>query len=501
MSSTEFYYEWMENSRWWFHSTPHDDEYITDKYEHLLDENLTFTPLSTQLIVLDQLPRHVYRREPSNHILAYFLRRAMYLLHTTPQKQKYFDSLSLEEWIFHMLPLRHTKDVNLIHYVMQEGWKRLFKDKDNKLLKRFLKATYQRCPLEGSQHMFWKVHVSKFVDMNMQGILNHPISKRVYQNLLPYKHEKVILSLSGGVDSMVLSVILKALKEPLDLDIVAVMINYGNRYEADDEEDFVVDWCKNKIGCPVVTRKIHEIKRETCRIYELRELYESYTRNVRYACYKDVYNTWWGEGQPKVLMGHNKDDCFENILTNIVQGKKYENLTGMTCSSMTDGIEFIRPMLNINKKQIYQFAEDYHVLHLPDSTVSWCQRGMIRDKVKPILTQWDERCVPAFFEASQVMTELYEVVKIQVSLYKKRYESGTLQLDPNEILPKSKLFWRMFLFEITGIHISNKSVVNLIDRLTLSGALPKYSIEVHKNISLHVDQILNRVNILLRASG
>jgi len=490
-----FYNEWMNTPRWWFNANANDDIYIGNMYGHLLDECHEDKSITIQLIILDQLPRHVYRNEYSKHILAYFLRKAIEVLHRLNNKQVYFDGLGVNDWIFHMLPLRHTNDVGIIHYVMAETWKRLSMNPCDKLLKRFLKATYMRCPLT-SQDMFWKEYVSDIkypILRTRKAILASKIGKEVYQKLLPFKHQRLILSLSGGVDSMILSMILLALKDVLDLDIRTVMINYGNRAEADDEEAFVVDWCMKSIGFPLITRKIHEIKRDICREYELRDLYESYTRNVRYACYKQVGG--------KVLLGHNSDDTFENILTNIVQGKKHDNLKGMNHYSITDGIEFIRPMLNIKKTDIYEFAKEFEIPHLPDSTVAWCQRGIIRDKIKPVLTEWDERCVPAFFETSQIMTELYDVVHNQVIMYKDICVKGdgkwSLRFTNGATLPKSKIFWRMFLVELSGIHISNKSLMNLLDRIAHHSGLAKYHIELHKQITLYMNQLEGLLEVIV----
>jgi len=485
--------EWFSHPNWWFKATVEDDLYISQKYRHLLDahDEQLKEDVTMAIIIHDQLPRHVFRKEPALHIITYFLEKAL----QSCGSFKHTDSLSTAEWVFHMLPFRHTNDVIKVRYVMQQGWERLTQCKegeDVKLLKRFLKATYQRCPL-GHQAFWWKYHTSTFSETHSpfyksKAVSQHPIVKTIRYNLESCKHQRVVLSLSGGVDSMVLSVALAALKHELDLDITCVMINYANRLESDEEEAFVVSWCQDVLGLPLITRKIEEIQREPCRQHEMRELYETYTRNIRYACYKQV---WKDEAHPLVLLGHNKDDCFENILTNLVQQKKYDNLAGMSIDSMTDNIRFLRPMLNVDKKDIYAFAEAFNVPHLPDSTVTWCQRGIIRDNVRPVLQKWDARCVGSFFEASQVMSELFEVAKLQVSLYKKRcieVSKACWKLDiEGDTLPLSKIFWRMFLHDVTGIHVSHRSLSNLIERMSIRNGLDKYCIEMHKHVRLFMN--------------
>ena len=58
----------------------------------------------------------------------------------------------------------------------------------------------------------------------------------------------IAVSLSGGVDSMVLAMILKQ----LGYVVIALHINYGNRPEANAEASFLEAWCrKHDIACEI----------------------------------------------------------------------------------------------------------------------------------------------------------------------------------------------------------------------------------------------------------
>ena len=58
--------------------------------------------------------------------------------------------------------------------------------------------------------------------------------------------DKIVIGVSGGPDSMALLNVLINLKEKLDFQIVVAHINHGIRIEADDETQFVEDFCKKK---------------------------------------------------------------------------------------------------------------------------------------------------------------------------------------------------------------------------------------------------------------
>ena len=66
-----------------------------------------------------------------------------------------------------------------------------------------------------------------------------------------------------------------------------VHINYCNRTTSDREEEFVKAWC-DYMRIPLYIRRIEEINRPLCMENNLRDIYEYYTRNVRYSTYKTV---------------------------------------------------------------------------------------------------------------------------------------------------------------------------------------------------------------------
>lgn len=94
-------------------------------------------------------------------------------------------------------------------------------------------------------------------------------------------HHPLIVSLSGGVDSMVTLVIAKLMGHRVS----AVMINYHNREEAATEQKLVEDWCQS-LQIPLFVREIKEISRSR----EDREFYEAHTRTIRFTTYEQVQN-------------------------------------------------------------------------------------------------------------------------------------------------------------------------------------------------------------------
>ena len=102
-----FIKEWLNNSKWWFSKTEKIDNYIINKYEYLLDleANITQENYLSYIVLYDQLPRHIFRNQDGNHIILYFLNKAIDIINNYKNQ---VNNLNEIEWIFFMLPLRHT---------------------------------------------------------------------------------------------------------------------------------------------------------------------------------------------------------------------------------------------------------------------------------------------------------------------------------------------------------------------------------------------------------
>lgn len=140
MSLHDFVTEFLANDHLWFSQSPEQDTYLTEKYGHLLDNPDSDNHLHLT-ILYDQLPRHVFRTGHNCHIITHFLELA--LMH---HDHICLDTLTDVEWCFIHLPLRHQREPEWIHRVAQKAWERIT-PVCHPFLHRFLKATYERCPV------------------------------------------------------------------------------------------------------------------------------------------------------------------------------------------------------------------------------------------------------------------------------------------------------------------------------------------------------------------
>lgn len=491
LSSSDFIKEWFSHPTWWFDASPEDDKYLTKTYGHLLrTSEQDQCPKTDYVIIHDQLARHVYRKHPDKDVLiAHHLKQALLKRDQIPPNE--MAELPDDIWCFMMLPVRHTNCAKrILNEVLQPAWGRLRlrspMEAHGSLLRRFIKATYQRCPTE-DQHVFlrcikeksgdgWDIHRFSHTlyfkpDQGPKECKHmHMVVKAVEDALRSAKPEKLILSLSGGVDSMVCLHILHCLQPRYRYKIDVVHINYTNRPTAYDEEAFVTEWVTKVLGRDMYVRQIPEFKRSDAMAYDMRDVYETYTRNVRYGTYKTLYADTYQNAH--VVLGHNQDDCLENICTNISMRCKYENLSGMQAITSQDEITFFRPLLSIPKETIIQYAHEHNIPYLPNSTPEWSQRGQIRNKVVPCMEEWNAQFVPGLFALRDVLADVHQLVQQQMDAYHhkmlhvKDTDGGVMSYVlnmPKEEMPMSKLVWRGILSKCG--YMTDRALTNFLERV------------------------------------
>jgi tRNA(Ile)-lysidine synthetase-like protein len=409
------------------------------------------------------------------------LNKILFFSEQTYTRYKY--DLKPEHFCFVLLPLRHTNEFEKIMYVIEET---KIKIKNFPLIqeyKRFLKATLERyiklnvdrenikeylpekCNIIMDDSQICELGLNKYIPTlfdELNSIKDKPeYLQNIIDNIQKYtKCKKGVVSLSGGVDSMILSYILKY----INIDIIAVHINYNNRPECESECILLKKWC-SFLNIKLYIRKITEIKRHEMMDFKMRDLYESYTRDIRYNTYINANPEYFEDSC--IFLGHNNDDEFENIFTNIVSESHYDDLKGMNFESHIKfnniDIKFCRPMLNIKKQEIYKSANYLSIPHFKDSTPKWSQRGKIRDLIRPNIEEWDSRAIESFFKLSDKVSDLMKIANYSATnISEKIKKEKILHLNLEEIYPKT-LF--KLIFDKLQIELSQKSLTSFYDKL------------------------------------
>jgi tRNA(Ile)-lysidine synthetase-like protein len=289
--------------------------------------------------------------------------------------------------------------------------------------------------------------------------INHnsrPFSKDSSQSAIQFDPFPVAISLSGGVDSMVIAKILVTLRNSNQIpisEIIAIHIDYANREESSEEADFVENWCK-ELGITFHKRTINEVTRGITN----RDEYEKVTREIRYSFYKSVLEEYNCEA---VIFGHHLGDVQENVISNVMRGSNPLQLSGMTEIGVTNGVSVWRPLLSHPKDDIYEFSHKYGVPYFKDTTPSWSTRGKLRNKLIPLLLDmYGEGCLRNLTSLANESDSFRELVDQSIFLpFTQSIRRTKCGIIVNIVAYKNQplCFWKEALMEI--MHSMSMSMV------------------------------------------
>lgn len=192
-----------------------------------------------------------------------------------------------------------------------------------------------------------------------------------------------IVSLSGGVDSMVTLAILIHLQQTYKFPIYTASIDYDLRNESKDESQFLIEYTKI-FGIKSYVSYIKGISRKK-EDSGSRSEFEEESRTLRFNTYKKIIEENGLSKECGVFVGHHKDDLIENIFTNSMKGGNLLDLEVMKSESNIHGINLYRPFLSFRKSVIYDFAHKFNVPYFLDTTPKWSRRGKMRNEIFPLL--------------------------------------------------------------------------------------------------------------------
>lgn len=214
--------------------------------------------------------------------------------------------------------------------------------------------------------------VIKNQQFNLNNQLVLAVEKFCEKNI-KYDKKSVIVSLSGGVDSMVLTTILVI----LGYDVIGVHINYNNREETKQEQEFLEQWCHHN-NIKFYVKVINGMKRTNTK----RSEYEFESKKIRFDFYDEIMKK---ESLDFILLAHHKDDIIENIFANVCRGRYILDLAVIREQSVINDVTIMRPLIDFYKITIYEFSELYQVPYFKDTTPEWSVRGKYRNQIYPLL--------------------------------------------------------------------------------------------------------------------
>jgi tRNA(Ile)-lysidine synthase len=231
--------------------------------------------------------------------------------------------------------------------------------------------------------------------------------KYIDQNKLSLKHQRILLTVSGGVDSMVMVDLFKK----CGFDFGIAHCNFGLRQEMSDKDElFVLDYArKNQI--PFHTARFdtagYAAQKGISIQMAARELRYSFFERIRSENHFDFIAT-----------AHHTNDNVETVLLNLVKGTGIAGLHGILPKTN----KIIRPLLFASKEQILHYADEEKIAYREDisNASSRYQRNKIRNEIIPLLKTMNPALEDTFQRNISIFRLTEQLFNERLAFYKKR---------------------------------------------------------------------------------
>ena len=292
-------------------------------------------------------------------------------------------------------------------------------------------------------------------------------------------NEQVAVALSGGSDSLSLILAL----HNSNINVLAIMVDHNLREKA-----------KSEIEQTIKTLNKFKIK------YVLKEWDGNVKNNVENEARKARYSLLFEvckENNIKILcIGHHLDDQIETFLLNLARGSGLDGLCAMPNIIKKNGIDIIRPMLNLTKKDCENYLKLLKVEWVEDESNK--DTKYKRNKIRFLLEQIEDRIllekrietsIKTLQEVKETIDKMIAEVEEKIIEYNNNNDEENVKINTKQfvkltkyvqktilvrcILKISKKEYKTRLYQIENIlyKINQYVLNNKSFRTTLSGCI------------------------------
>ncbi len=209
------------------------------------------------------------------------------------------------------------------------------------------------------------------------GLIAHPLVSQLNQFLSRHlkPNQRVLLALSGGLDSSVLLHLLAGAKLTIPYELHAMHVHHGLSQSADAWADFCTEQCK-LLNVPIEVVRV-QLDRNS------KQGIEAAARQLRYEA---LFDFKLNEIAPDfIVTAHHQDDQAETLLLQLFRGAGVKGLASM--ATIDESRRLMRPLLDVSRQTLLAYAEQHNIPWCDDESNdnTEYERNFVRHEVMPVL--------------------------------------------------------------------------------------------------------------------
>jgi len=231
--------------------------------------------------------------------------------------------------------------------------------------------------------------------------------------------KKLMIAISGGIDSIVLTHIV----HKLNFDISLAHCNFKLRGKESDDDELFIHQLANDLNVKLFTTQFDTQEYAT----NEKKSIQVAARELRYNWFKELLKN---EQLDYIITGHNTNDNLETFLINLSRGTGLEGLTGIPA---TNG-KIARPLLAFSREEILMYAIKNNITWREDKSNASVKyiRNKVRHKVLPILKEINPNLMSSFKNTLQYLNESQLIAQEKIDEISdkiiKKETDGTLKI-------------------------------------------------------------------------
>ncbi len=221
--------------------------------------------------------------------------------------------------------------------------------------------------------------------------------KHIEKNFPFLKESKILIAISGGIDSVVLTHLI----HKLNFDFSLCHCNFQLRGEESDDDEVFVKKLAKELHINVFTTSFETEKYAD----ENKVSIQIAARDLRYVWFYELIEKYHYD---YVLTAHNTNDNLETFLINLTRGTGLEGLIGIPPINHKTA----RPLLNFSREDIQKFAIENNLIWREDTSNASTKyvRNKIRHEVLPVLQEINPQLLESFQKTLKYLNESQAIV-------------------------------------------------------------------------------------------